>query len=126
MITLVRMIPALVVMGIIFFLSSFQGDEIELPSFPGADKLAHVLAYAVLTAAYLFAFGRKFRLLKPHLTMMCCFGLTILYSISDEFHQSFVPNRTPDIYDIFADALGALILLMIWRFFLMEKEARLK
>ena len=38
------------------------------------------------------------------------------YGISDEFHQSFVPGRTPDVLDWLADTSGALLaaLLLAW------------
>jgi VanZ family protein len=32
----------------------------------------------------------------------------VAYGVSDEFHQSFVPGRTPDVADIYADAAGAI------------------
>ncbi|MEZ4273606.1 MAG: VanZ family protein [Myxococcota bacterium] len=33
--------------------------------------------------------------------------ITILYGLVDEFHQSFVPGRSPDLLDALADAAGA-------------------
>ena len=35
--------------------------------------------------------------------------LSAAYGVSDEFHQRFVANRTPDIHDWFADVGGALL-----------------
>jgi VanZ family protein len=41
--------------------------------------------------------------------------LAVLYGLSDEWHQSFVPGRTPDVVDILTDAIGAAIgLLLVW------------
>ena len=37
----------------------------------------------------------------------------ILYGVTDEWHQSFVPGRTPDIRDIATDAIGAAVGLLI-------------
>lgn len=34
--------------------------------------------------------------------------LTILYAISDEFHQFFVPGRACTLFDVFIDTLGIL------------------
>ena len=39
--------------------------------------------------------------------------LVALYSLSDEFHQSFVPSRTPSIYDSMIDTLGGLVALAV-------------
>ena len=35
------------------------------------------------------------------------FVLTLLYALTDEFHQSFVPQRLPSILDLVTDAVGA-------------------
>jgi VanZ family protein len=35
-------------------------------------------------------------------------AITIVYGVTDEFHQSFVPGRSADAYDLAADAAGAL------------------
>jgi VanZ family protein len=36
-------------------------------------------------------------------------GLCALYGASDEFHQAFVPYRTPDILDWITDVAGAAL-----------------
>lgn len=38
-----------------------------------------------------------------------------LYGLSDEWHQSFVEGRDADIYDWFADMLGAVLLVLVVR-----------
>lgn len=40
--------------------------------------------------------------------MMQALGLAVLYSLVDEAHQAFVPNRTPSLYDSGIDSLGAV------------------
>ena len=42
-------------------------------------------------------------------------GATVLYSLTDEFHQSFVPNRHPDVFDLATDFAGAVTALFIVR-----------
>ncbi|WP_176541421.1 VanZ family protein [Bacillus sp. AFS076308] len=40
--------------------------------------------------------------------------LTILYAISDEYHQSFIPGRVSSLKDVFLfDSVGALLVLFI-------------
>ena len=42
-------------------------------------------------------------------------AIVFLYAASDEFHQIFVPNRTPLISDVLIDTLGgAAGLLLLW------------
>jgi len=41
--------------------------------------------------------------------------VVFLYASSDEFHQSFVPNRTPLVSDVFIDTAGGVLgLLGLW------------
>jgi VanZ family protein len=48
--------------------------------------------------------------------------LVFLYAASDEFHQSFVPTRTPLVSDVFIDTAGGVIgLLALWIFHLCRK-----
>lgn len=41
------------------------------------------------------------------------FGLTLLYAISDEFHQSFVPSRVGSAMDVLIDSCGAVTVLAV-------------
>lgn len=65
----------------------------------GADKVAHAGAYGVLGALLTVATGR------PWLAVL----ISALFGISDEFHQSFVPQRAADVFDVVADTVGATI-----------------
>lgn len=102
-----------IIMGTIFFLSHQSGDTLELPSFPGADKLAHMTAYGVLALTVLWRYGAK-GLRSParatFFTVLFCF----LYGISDEFHQSFIALRAVSIYDVLADTAGAFCISLVW------------
>ena len=40
-------------------------------------------------------------------------AVTVIYGATDEWHQSFVPGRTPDINDLLADAVGAFAAVML-------------
>ena len=99
-------LPAILVMLLIFAFSSLPGKE--LPNLGILDlfakKAAHVLIYAVLAVAFWYALG--WRSEKRNLAWL----ITLLYAISDEFHQSFVPGRHPWWLDVlFFDALGAFL-----------------
>ena len=108
-----RFLPALGIMVIIFLLSHTPGDD--LPSqIDGLDKLCHATAYGVLAATVIFAMLPWSR----HQEGRMAFGILIfclLYGLSDEFHQSFIPGRFPSGMDIVADGLGAALVLIAWR-----------
>jgi len=91
-------------MALIFYQSSLTSAP--LPSgFP--DKVAHALGYAVLGALLLRALSGGFPV-APTLAMAgWSVALAVAYGITDELHQVFVPGRTADVADLFADGLGA-------------------
>lgn len=79
-------------------------------------KLGHVTEYLILAilAYRAFAFGSpRFRSRNIWLPYILC----VLYASSDEFHQSFYASRGPSISDVFIDAGGAALglLICVWR-----------
>ncbi len=97
---------------LIFVLSA----QPRLPSPPGVnDKQAHGFAYGVLAVLCLAGLtgGRLRRVSRGAVT--AALVIAVLYGVSDEFHQSFVPGRTPDVADVIADAIGAAAALgIVW------------
>ncbi len=97
------------------FLLSHQ-PELPAPTwFPGQDKLAHFLVFGLL--GYLFA--RAFRPEGPRslADVALIAGFVLIYGITDELHQSYVPGRTPDAFDVIANTAGGLAISvwMTWR-----------
>ena len=78
-------------------------------------KAGHLAEYAILA---LFA-ARAFRTSAREFLRTRWFWVSLLfvvaYSLSDEFHQSFVPSRTASIYDSMIDSVGGFVALtMLW------------
>ena len=109
-----RFVPMVLVMGTIFFLSAQPGDSLSLPDIPNLDKLLHAGIYGLLAAATLFGVGSKSWLGRRQLSGLFVVLFCLLYGISDEWHQAFVPGRTPSIWDLAADTIGASIMVMLW------------
>ena len=109
----IRIVPMTMVMGTIFLLSHQTGDSIDLPSFPGADKVAHMIAYGALALSFLWYFGKQGAKQRMR-TVLFTVALCLVYGLSDEFHQSFIPLRSVSSLDIVADTTGALIVACIW------------
>lgn len=87
----------------------------------GFDKIVHAVMWfvlCVLTRRALF-FQERYRWLKAH-ALLASFLFAVIYGASDEFHQQYVPSRTPDVYDAVADAAGAL--LFIVTFWLLKRK----
>ena len=76
-----------------------------------------MVGYALLAAAYWRALD--FRPGKWWLAW--CFA--VLYAVTDEFHQSFVPGRSPSIWDVLIfDNLGALISIGLLRLYKTQRS----
>jgi VanZ family protein len=99
--------PAAALMALIFIASS-SPDPGGVPKVVW-DKAIHLSIYGALGLLTLRALvdGRIQKITLGH--AIAAFVLTTLYGVSDEFHQSFVPGRTPDVMDVVADAVGAAI-----------------
>lgn len=107
-------LPALVQMVLIFYFSSQPKGSPALENFPAPPGLGHLVGYAILGFLLYRAFnggiigwsgaaGRK------------SFVVGLLYAVSDELHQLFVPGRESSVIDVGIDAVGLLIaLLLIW------------
>jgi VanZ family protein len=108
-----RIIPMLLVMGIIYFFSSVPGERLILPNIVNIDKVAHMAEYGLLALTVFHAFGAGFGLLHPRLAPLLVILICTMYGVTDEFHQSFVPNRSSSIFDILADSTGAIIVCFI-------------
>ena len=100
--------PVIVYCGAIFAQSSFPTSD-ALPTFFMSDKLLHLGAYALLAILFHRALGQHRVGASPLKRAILTIAFTVLYGISDEFHQSFVPGRSPEILDVAADAAGGLI-----------------
>lgn len=103
-------LPVVAWMGLIFYLSA--QSELPQPAMGWGDALissgAHAAVFGVLAVLLARALAGR-----QHATLLA-FGLAALYALSDEFHQAFVPGRTPDPWDLACDAAGALLGLALW------------
>ncbi len=113
-ITPIRIIPALGMMAAIFVVSSQPGDHLQLPEFLNYDKAWHLLEYAILAATYLYALSPAPVTARRTATALGVVCLAVLYGISDEYHQSFVPFRNASLADVIADGLGAMMMAGGW------------
>ena len=102
-------ILAVLYMAGLTWLSSRPGTGGSLP-FPGADKLVHFTLY----------FPLGLLLIRSVSTPVAGVVCGVLFAAMDEWHQSFVPGRTPSLADGLADAAG---LLMAWWVLRRQEEA---
>ena len=66
--------------------------------------------FALKKSAHMFEYAVLFLLLRrAQLSVKQSFLIAILYAISDEIHQRFVPGRTSKLTDVGFDTMGMLI-----------------
>ncbi|XQY91663.1 VanZ family protein [Metabacillus sp. HB246100] len=100
----------LLYMGVIWTLSSFPADAIVETPFSFDDLLKeslHLIEFAILY--WLIAFALKAHNKWSERASIFAAIIAILYGLTDEIHQSFVPERSATIIDFVKDTTGVLI-----------------
>ena len=119
---IISWVLVVICMGIIFFLSAQNGEESSdlSGSFVMAllkglgividegilRSIAHCLEFMGLSV---LIFNAVYVTWFLKITPIIAFLGTVLYAITDEIHQIFVPERAFQISDILVDSTGALI-----------------
>ena len=82
--------------------SSIPGRSMPKIIILSPDKLLHMTEYFILAILAYLSF-KKF-------SKSLIIGL-ILFAIMDEIFQSFIPGRSPSVFDVIADILGMTIVI---------------
>ncbi len=109
-------------MVIIFVQSSFPSITLPGTEFFETDKLVHMLLYGFLASLIYISLIHQNNF--PNLSqspIAWTIILTSLYGASDEFHQTFVPNRSGEFPDLFADVIGIIIAACVIKYFLSRR-----
>jgi VanZ family protein len=90
-------------------------------------KSGHFIGYGLVGLAWLRAWWFSIphsRFLQDSLLAMAG---TALVAAADEYHQSFLPNRTSSIWDVLLDCCGALAMqLVVYLFMRIARPKRLR
>lgn len=82
--------------------------SIDVQSFNNVvRKNAHFIAYLVLGVLVLNALRRTG--VKGSRSLVLALGICVLYAVSDEVHQLFVPGRGGQVHDVLIDSAGASV-----------------
>ena len=100
-------LPALIIMGISWYLSSGTLDSIPIPSV--SDKIIHLVCFAGLGFAWTWWFSRENWLARPWNHILYVTLVVAVYGVIDEMHQYFVPGRYASALDWIADLAGGLL-----------------
>lgn len=99
-----RLLPLALWCGAVWYLSA-QTDPEEAVGIALAipDWAAHGIEYLVGGLLARHAFARTGTARSTAFALVFC----LLWALLDEWHQSFVPGREPDVLDVVADVVGA-------------------
>lgn len=106
---------------LLIFALSAQSDLASVSPIAVPDKIGHLLEYA----GFGFLLMRILRYLEPQAEMVkhliWVLSVALLYGLSDELHQSYVPNREFSWMDLVADGAGGYFGARLWMM-LMERK----
>ena len=118
---LLYVVPLLLYCMLIFCLSA-QSDISRLSPFSVPDKIAHLLEYT----GFGFLLMRLLVYLKPEQDvvrhLIWVLSCALLYGLSDEVHQYFVPNREFSWMDLLADGAGGYLGARLGMIFMRERK----
>jgi VanZ family protein len=69
-------------------------------------QIMHFVEYAILSILILRAITHSRPISRK--SVLLTILLTMIYAFSDEIHQTFIPGRTFQLFDLFIDLLGAI------------------
>ena len=130
-----RYAPLILWIGLVLFLSTNQASmsntsrfvrpllEFLFPNAPEevlimyhgyVRKLAHLTEYAVLAFWASRAFSKSSLKILRRFWFVFAFVLVFLIASIDETNQSYIASRTGSIYDVFLDAAGGILMILIF------------
>ncbi|MBF0122193.1 MAG: VanZ family protein [Candidatus Omnitrophica bacterium] len=101
-------LPVIAWAGLIFFCSALPHLKTNLSTDFILRKAAHITEYFVLALLLRRAFLGTFSMDVGRLSFYSA-GFAVLYAISDEIHQFFVPGRSCAITDVGIDIVGIIL-----------------
>ena len=103
-----RFAPPLLLMAVIFFLSA----QPDLNSGLGVwDTIGRKFVHAAVYGTLWFLWWRALRMRNP----IPAIAITLLYAISDEYHQTFVHGRHGSPIDVAIDMAGVALAVLLVR-----------
>lgn len=99
-------LPPLALMALIFVLSAIPSDDVDRGwLLLVARKVAHFSEYALLTVLWWRALTTR---MSDSRAVLLAVVIAVAYSITDEYHQTFVDGRVGAVSDVLIDAAGAV------------------
>jgi len=118
----ISLIITILIAIFIFYISSLTFEAGTLgPEFRLKPVLYHFLIFL------LFSFFLSITLLKGEKInlFLLAIMISIIYAITDEFHQLFVPGRTCSLSDVLTDSAGILFAGLLYTFRIKHQKSKI-
>jgi len=124
---LFKFLPTILICSIIILLSHKSGLKSNFSQVTDIilRKQAHIFEFALLYLSFFLAISdniKKIRYSEFKNLSIISFIFVLIFSLSDEWHQSMVISRTAKPIDILYDSLGGLVgYVLMWNIFIYHK-----
>lgn len=98
--------PSIVFASLIFIISNQENIKLPEIGFDLIDKFLHFFAYLIFGLTIFWAIFNLYSEKNTRTKFVYLLIIGTIYALTDELHQSYIPGRTFDIFDIVADILG--------------------
>jgi len=105
-------------MLLIVVLSSLSKPLIPQPSGFQIDKLYHLIEYGILSFWLIRAFKNSSKNILSNNAIFLTVLVTVVFGLTDEIHQAFVPGRFASVADLVFDSIGAAVGVFAFRLWL--------
>ena len=111
---LIFWVPLVAWLLVIHNFSATPASDLPRVSIPYADKAFHLVEYFVLGVLLIRAFDKSdFKVSLAKLAVLAII-ISLCYGGLDELYQRTRPDRSCDLFDFFADSLGALTGIFVY------------
>lgn len=112
-------VPLIGYAGLIFYISSLPQPHEMMPSLfeEISDKVLHLVEYGILGILCYRALRHAGGPWAAQYPLALAITVSVLYGMTDEVHQAFVPERQAQVGDLIADATGAGVAAWVWHRF---------
>jgi len=110
-----RIIPLIILLLLaaeIFYFSSISSTPENPVKGINMAVIYHIIVFFLFTFFLIILIKGKAKLKPKHIFWVLI--ISLLYAISDEIHQLFVPGRFSTIKDVLIDFIGILIAILIY------------
>lgn len=111
-------LPVVAYACLIFYISSLPAIPEPILKVTKETLILHMIEYAILSILLFRALVNSKNPILRNNAILLSILISTFYGVTDEFHQFFVSGRVANQFDVLANGLGSLVVLIRNNFFL--------